>query len=1231
VKGHVCSFHSACVLKNLSKAARLAVCAVIAILCTAFVAKAQDTGYIGGTVTDKSGAAVAGAEVVISNINGSATHPTTTNGDGAYVVAGLSGGSYNIVVTAKGFQKYTAKDVVLDVAAKIRVDIQLTVGAITEEVVVTGESVAQVETQSSALGDTISGTQVNQLELNGRNFTQLVTLTPGVVNQTGTDEGKVGVYGNVAFSMNGGRTEYNNWELDGGDNMDNGSNSTLNVYPNLDAIAEFKVLTSNYGAQYGRNGSGTGEVETKSGGSSFHGSAFEYLRNDFFNARPWSSGNIPGDPNPPYKKNDFGYTIGGPVYIPHHYNSDKKKTFFFWSQEWRREKNPSSIDQNVPSVAERGGNFSDLCPTAGTPFIRANDGSAPTSTPTFGDCPGTVATGQFMGTNQEFNTLPNNMVAPTATGTALLALIPQPNTTLGGFPAFANTVSTPTTWREELIRIDHNINDKYRLTFRYIHDSWSTVVPNPLWGVGTSDFQNIQTNFVGPGTSFVARLNANITPTVLNEFVASYTADHISLTALNNPAGLPAGAMGFLFNNGFGGKIPAINLSGNTAYDGGANGALAQDTGYFPWNNANPTYTYRDNLTKIAGTHTLIMGVYFAAAQKNEDNSPDVQGILSFSTSSPISTGNSLADMLVGNVGEYSQTNLEAKYYNRYKIVEPYFQDDWRVTKRLTLNLGLRVSLFGTYRERYQHAFAFDPNTFTTSAEPTLFYDPANPSDPLNGSLSGGNPFNGLIQCGGSGGTALIPASVLGSFPAATVGPSSNAGCLKGHLFNPAPRIGFAFDPKGDGKMAIRGGYGIFYEHTNGNEGNTESLEGSAPFVLTSSQFNVQGYNNIGAGGGSLFPLSLTEIPTKVQWPYVQQWNLDVQRELPEHIVLSVAYVGSKGTHLTILSDGNQLFPVTAGNNPFAAGQPITAADCANIVNPATGLPFPGATLGNGTPVPSAALSNLFVACGNSADLVRTNFPGVSTVPNLQDGANSVYHALQVSANRTLGDLTLSLAYTYSHSIDDSSDRSDTAFVNSYDYALNRASSTFDQRHNLAISYVYALPFFKGSSGLERALLGGWQISGITVAQTGTPFSVTNNTTYGDNAGVGNGEGTGSRPDLVGNPFAVTAAQRATIDSGSFGYLYYNPNAFAIPTGLTFGNVGRDTLYLPGRLNFDFGLSKKFSINEKTGFDFKWEMFNMFNHTQFNAIDSGINDASFLQLNGTHDPRRMQFSLRFYF
>ena len=234
-------------------ALRILFCAIL-VLCLPFLASAQDTGSIGGTVSDKSGAAVAGAEVTITSTAGSLTRSTVTNSDGAYVAAGLPGASYDLSVSAKGFQKYTAHGVVLDVAQKIRVDVQLTVGSVSEEVVVTGESVAQVETASSELSTTISGKQVNQLELNGRNFTQLVTLTPGVVSQTNQDEGTVGVYGNVAYSMNGGRTEYNNWELDGGDNMDNGSNSTLNVYPNVEAIAEFKVLTSNYGAQYGRNG-----------------------------------------------------------------------------------------------------------------------------------------------------------------------------------------------------------------------------------------------------------------------------------------------------------------------------------------------------------------------------------------------------------------------------------------------------------------------------------------------------------------------------------------------------------------------------------------------------------------------------------------------------------------------------------------------------------------------------------------------------------------------------------------------------------------------------------------------------------------------------------------------------------------------------------------------------------------------------------------------------------------
>src|SRR5438034_10891389 len=398
-----------------------------------------------------------------------------------------------------------------------------------------------------------------------------------------------------------------------------------------------------------------------------------------------------------------------------------------------------------------------------------------------------------------------------------------------------------------------------------------------------------------------------------------------------------------------------------------------------------------------------------AFAQKNEQNSPYIQGILTFDSSNTSipSTGNSFADLLVGKVAQFSQVNLQAKYYNCYRIVEPYFQDDWRMTKNFTLNLGLRLSLYGTYRERYRHAFNFEPTAFTTGGSPVI--DDGSVTGQEGAFVPGpGNPFNGVIQCGGPGGASLIPGLVTNSFPGATVGSSSQAGCLKGHLFNPAPRIGFAWDPKGDGKMAIRSGYGIFFEHTNGNEANTESLEGSAPYSLNASQFNINGYGNIGGVGGLLFPLGVNSIPNKSIWPYVQQWHLDVQRELPSHIVATASYVGSKGTHLTLQRNLNQLQSVPASANPYKPGEAIGANghdDCGTLTTP------------SGVAVSGQAANNLGVACGDDPNPLRPLL-GFGNITRLEDMANSSYHALQTTARRTVGDLTLSLSYTYSHSID---------------------------------------------------------------------------------------------------------------------------------------------------------------------------------------------------------------------
>ncbi len=844
---------------------------LIVVLCLFLAASslvAQETfGTITGRVVDPSGASVPGAKVIVTNADkGVVVRETVTDAEGFYTVGKLVIGHYSVTVEATGFKRATVSAIELNVAEIYRADVRMEIGAV--EATVTVEAAAlQVESESANVGSLISGEQVRELSLNNRNYEQLVTLSPGV-SYGGTDQLFIGTTNPagqtnvISFSINGQRTSANLWSVDGADNVDRGSNLTLLNYPSVEAIAEFKVQRNIYSAEFGRAAAGNVNVITRSGGKAFHGNAYEFVRNDFFNANTYVN-NARGLPLGPLRYNDFGWTLGGPVIIPGLYNPvrEKRKTFFFFSQEFRRQNVPSTVTATVPTAQEKQGIFTrEVCIAPNTYTTSCPAGSRG------------FAVAAINPIAQEYlNAIWNSIPGPSDPATHQL---------------FVQRVSQ-FNHRQELARVDHVFGPRWSVFVRFLNDTIPTKEPGGLFtGAALPGVSNTETN--SPGRSWVAKSVNTLTPTFLMEVGYAYSYGAIisdpvgtlssSRSTITTPLPFPVTL----------GRIPAI-----TRTFGPSN-----MTGFGPYDDFNRNHNVFANLSKQYSRHVVKFGFTYNHYQKTENAAGNNAGTFNFSAAGAVTTGltgTALADarfqqewanFLVGDVFSFSQVELDLTPDIQTNQFEWYVQDSWKVRPNLTFDFGLRHSLLRQPHDENGLMTTFDPQEYDPAMAPTI--------SPTSGNITSApgtyDPLNGII---------------IASAPGAKYG---NKIAQEDNL-NFAPRIGFAWDPWSNGKTAIRGGYGISFD--SGLVGILEqNIFQNPPFTRSVSIRDTRLENPTAAAPTvSASPIVIRATSPTMKIPYAQSWSLDVQRELPAGIILAVGYYGNKGTNLIGMADINQPTP----------------------------------------------------------------------------------------------------------------------------------------------------------------------------------------------------------------------------------------------------------------------------------------------------------------------------------
>ncbi len=1161
------------------------------------------SGSISGTVVDSSGAPLAGAEVIATDVAKRDVNHVSTDAQGTFTFPNLLPSSYNLRVSAKGFKSLQLSDQVLNANDKISVgELRLEVGSLDQTIEVQAQAV-ELKTESGERSEAVVGKQLQNTLVNSRSYLDLTKLIPGTIFNGNLQTAGHGGVGNI--SANGARFNQNNLTLDGLGNVDTGNNGDQLATVSLDSVQEFKILTSNYQAEYGRSSGAQISVVTKSGSSAFHGSGYLFHRHEGLNANNWKS-NRDGLPRQKYRFNDAGYTIGGPAYVPKVFNRNKDKLFFFWSQEYQQQLKPQSErDRTVPTALERTGDFSQSVDKNGNPYpyIRDYTLGLPCSASNTAGC---FADGGVLGRIPQ-----SRLYGP---GLAVLNAYPLPNAqqfAKSGYN-FRSQISDSYPRREDLLRMDYNLTSKLKLFGHYVHNNDAVTSYYGSFVLG-STIPLVPITDARPGKSVSVSATYIVSPTLTNESTWGFSHNQINIDPVGN--GLSRAALGLTALNVLYPDAIQHDFIPTFAF----NGSRIANTASFGTNNA-PFFNYNttieaiDNLSKVWNQHVIKAGFYLQRSRKDQTSFANANGSYDFSDNSgnPFDSQYGFANAALGVYSSFNQASkyLTGKY--RYWNIEWYAQDTWKVTRRLTLDYGIRFEIIQPQYDAGLLTSSFEPDKYDPSQAVVLF----RPGFDTAGKKVAVNPLTG----------ATLPVTAIGKIVPGTgsitdgilqAGHGIEQGLMKNRGPQFSPRFGFAYDISGKQTLVLRGGGGIFYDRFQGNE--TFDMLTNPPSTISPTLVNGLA-SQINPANILLAPLGIFGFDHNGKVPTVYNYSLGIQARLPYDVVLDTAYVGSQGRHLLENLNLNAI--------------PYGATFLPQNQDPTKVKANPTALLG----------SNAY-----DADFLRP-YPGFGTINIHQMGGTDNYNSLQVSAQRRFAaGLFLGVSYTWSKSLGTTSGDGDFIRIDNLTRFANYGPTGMDRRHNLAINYVYDTPnlsrhFGSHDNWLTKGILNGWQVSGVTLIQSGAPYEVAFSI-----PGVGNQNLTGSytegaRPTLIGNP-------NTSSDSP---YYRINPAAFAEPR---IGDLGlgapRNYLVGPGILNFDLSLEKKFILSESVNIQLRADAFNVFNHTQFSGVNNTINFKSltdptvtnlpfkadgtinningFGTVSGARDPRIMQLVVRIVF